>query len=624
MLPLLLPHDSRPNTVAGSGHSPEAGTAMAPHGATADAAQRRSEESGLEESAAPPAYEEYVHVPTPDPPQRTAPDNDAPLNPYPVGAAVQVHFLAPNEGWHKGVVVGSELWAGARGMSRTPRWQVHVRYPDGWEQWHFASECLPADALPGAAAVAACWQSAIARDVGEYTPAADILETYANYIRSSISAPTQSVGGRQVACVMLSSSERAQLGQSTFAAVASAPEMVASGTCLLDIETGERVNPGAEWVVQAGGVELAVDTQRVAAIHVPKTEGEYRRSPDKAVWRTTRELKMDTYNALNIWRDVFVKDVPKGSDIMRTLWVHKEKILSDGAKEPQARLCIVGTGMDRERYQSFFDVVRLVSVRIMMCLRGAFGGQARIAACTALAHGCMDVKDFFQSTRTDAPVRDDAAAPPRLFAHCAPDFPQRGPNGEAMCKEILVGMQGRIDAGRLAGQALYTLLMAVPELTQSKWDPSLYILHVGPLAGKGARLSDILDACANAPYVPQHPPPGWMMFGTHVDDIPHVHTMCHDAKILAYLAGAIQVTYALKFSGWQRMLGAECDVIDHGTYAVVTAHCKTYLESIIQTHVRDKGRVLVTPRHIMSKDGLSAMDYGDCPAEGQTEGVLNT
>ena len=46
-------------------------------------------------------------------------------------------------------------------------------------------------------------------------------------------------------------------------------------------------------------MELAIDTRHAIAIHVPKTEGEYRRSPDKAIWRTTRELKMDTYNALS-------------------------------------------------------------------------------------------------------------------------------------------------------------------------------------------------------------------------------------------------------------------------------------------------------------------------------------
>ena len=578
------------------------------------------------------SYAEYIHVPTPgDATDEQQPvtsisidataarsldfDSTTPSNPYPVGTEVQVHFPAPHLGWHKGVVVADEIWAGQKGMSRKPQWQVHVRYPDGWEQWHFTRNCLPADVV-ATAPLAAAMVSALSPTTDEYTPAADFMASYADFLRSSISAPMQCVGGRQVACAMLTGTEKAELGRSTFNALTAESDVVASASCLYDLENGDQVDVGPKWVVRAGGVELAIDTQNVLSIHVPKTEGEYRRSPDKAVWRTTRELKMDTYEALKIWRNEYVKSVPKDCEIMRTLWVHNEKIQPDGKKVPAARLCIVGTGMDRERYQSFFDVMRLTSVRIMMCLRAAFGGNARIDAGTALTHGCMDIKDFFQATRTDVPSADGKTQP-RLFARCAPDFPERGPNGEEMCKEILVGMQGRIDAGRIAGKALFMLLMAIPEITQSKWDPRLYVLHVGPLASKGARLDAILEACASATYVPQHPPPGWMMFGTHVDDIPHIHTVCHDAKILTYLAGAIQVTYALKFSGWQRMLGAEADVTDHDTYAVVTPHCQTYLEHIIQVHVRDKGRVLITPRHIMSKDGLAAMSPGNCPDVGQ-------
>ena len=54
--------------------------------------------------------------------------------------------------------------------------------------------------------------------------------------------------------------------------------------------------------------------------------------------------------------------------------------------------------MDRERYQSFFDVVRLTSVRIMMCLRAAYGGKARMTAGRHCADAWMHGHQRFLSS----------------------------------------------------------------------------------------------------------------------------------------------------------------------------------------------------------------------------------
>ena len=148
---------------------------------------------------------------------------------------------------------------------------------------------------------------------------------------------------------------------------------------------------------------------------------------------------------------------------------------------------------------------------------------------------------------------------------------------------------------------------------QSSWDPRTYVIHIGPLVGKSASLIEIFQACAGATYTPQHPPPGWMYFGTHVDDVPSLHTRCHDGKIYAYFCGQVQVVYALKFVGWQRILGAQIVIQDYGEYSTVSANCIELIAQTIQTHVLDKGRVLVQPRHIMAADGLNTLGFGTRP-----------
>ena len=75
-----------------------------------------------------------------------------------------------------------------------------------------------------------------------------------------------------------------------------------------------------------------------------------------------------------------------------------------------------------------------------------------------------------------------------------------------------------------------------------------------------------------------------MFFGTHVDDVPFVHTRCHDGKILVYFTGNITVVYALKFSGWQRVIGGNVRVIDHDGYSTVTVDCVHLIEQTVHQH----------------------------------------
>jgi hypothetical protein len=299
----------------------------------------------------------------------------------------------------------------------------------------------------------------------------------------------------------------------------------------VDVQSGLATSTHKQWVMMIGGEECIIDLIAVATTHVPKNEREYNRSPDKSMWRTSRELKMDQYKSLNIYKLVNRKDIPAGARVMSSLWVHglKEKPDPTTKKlrtEATSRWCVKGTGMPADVYESFFDCARRVSINIMACILATYAVH--------LIECCADVKNFFQSTRTDV-VSADKKALPRLFCSQPPSFVEKGPNGEELVAELLVALQGRTDAGRISGQALATLIMSLKGVKQSQWDPRVYILHIGPLAGTASSIDEIFASIAAAEYEPQQPPPGWMMLATHVDDIPHIYTRYHDGRIAKYL-----------------------------------------------------------------------------------------
>ena len=64
---------------------------------------------------------------------------------------------------------------------------------------------------------------------------------------------------------------------------------------------------------------------------------------------------------------------------------------------------------------------------------------------TLLSAFTMDDSDAFQST----PSLDADGKLPKLYCRQPPGFEKKGANGERLVCEVLVGMQGRIDATRL-------------------------------------------------------------------------------------------------------------------------------------------------------------------------------
>ena len=71
-------------------------------------------------------------------------------------------------------------------------------------------------------------------------------------------------------------------------------------------------------------------------------------------------------------------------------------------------------------------------------------------------------------------------------------------NGVSMVCEILVALQGRVDAARLFGDRLEQIIFKLGG-KRSTWDPKVYIFHFGPLTDTSASLADVLEACAKEP-----------------------------------------------------------------------------------------------------------------------------
>ena len=89
-------------------------------------------------------------------------------------------------------------------------------------------------------------------------------------------------------------------------------------------------------------------------------------SPQKALWRTAKELKMDQYKKITIWT-LFPR--PEGVKVLLTVWAHKIKTTGSGTFDKlSVRVCAVDTGMDRDIHSSYSDVMRMSSLKIVVAV----------------------------------------------------------------------------------------------------------------------------------------------------------------------------------------------------------------------------------------------------------------
>ena len=86
-------------------------------------------------------------------------------------------------------------------------------------------------------------------------------------------------------------------------------------------------------VVQNQAIPLHHNTQYANSWHTPRNQKDYERSPQKALWRSAKEFKMDAYVALDMWIKRRRKDLPSGAKVLRTLWAFKIKFNGKGVFE---------------------------------------------------------------------------------------------------------------------------------------------------------------------------------------------------------------------------------------------------------------------------------------------------
>ena len=287
------------------------------------------------------------------------------------------------------------------------------------------------------------------------------------------------------------------------------------------------------------GVEITIDPLDANTWHTPKNQREYLRSPQRAQWRTAKEKKMDQYQQLKVF-----KLVPRaGLDpkrIMGSLWAFKIKFNELGKFDKlNPRWCVKGYGMDKSIYVGFSEVCLTTSIKILACIRAAYPVKDYI----------FDCGNAFQATRTD----DGTVKSEKLYCEQAPGFNVKTKDGAPMVCEILVALQGRVDAARLFGDRLEQIIFKLGG-TRSTWDPKVYLFHFGPLVNTSATLGEVLTACKASEHMDDKngAPIGWAALAVHVDDCPGVGS---SDRIINYIKAGIMVQYECVHGPWKKVLG---------------------------------------------------------------------
>ena len=331
--------------------------------------------------------------------------------------------------------------------------------------------------------------------------------------------------------------------------------------------------------------------------HTPRTEFEYLRSPQRAHWRNARELKMDEYNKLNMHRPHRIKDVlAQGHKIMGSLWAHRLKPYKTKFTDMfNVRWCIKGTGMDRDVYESFHDVMRATSLWIM----------ANIAAHYNVIDVQFDVGNAFQAARRDTSSAHGKPLP-KLFAHYPPGFQEVDADGNKMCAEVLSAHQGTIDAANIFGKQFESDLKDA-KFRSMVWDPKLYVLYYGPPVPSAYSLEKVLAMVANRPPV-DGVPCGWAIIGRHVDD---GVGLVSGPAIQRWIEEKLGVNWTITWGPWKRVLGADCTRGDDW----VEFSADALIDSLVREHLLS---IKVTP-NMPYTQGISSVGPGQRPAAGTVE-----
>ena len=372
---------------------------------------------------------------------------------------------------------------------------------------------------------------------------------------------------------------------------------------LLDVGDGEIISNSACYAIGGRGSSVLVDHDPANAPKwsTPKHFADYLVSPQRALWRTAMEAKMEAYEAVPVFELVAIEDVlAEGHVILDTLWAFKIKLDKDGNLDKLGpRWCVKGGNMDRDIYQSFADVVKFTTVKVMACIRAAY----------AVIDFQFDVTNAFQCTRTDEGSLAGKLGRPDVYVRTAPGFPRKGADGRPQCCRLLVGMQGRIDSANLFS-AEFIADCKKAGCYAAIWDPQLFIFHHGPPASSADDLTAILAACHDRPCTPEAPC-GWAIFGRHVDD---GLGLASSQAVVDYLIGQLSERWSVKCSGWEKVLGFGATIDDK--LDTVSFSAKPTVEALGREHLKEDNTFC--PKHAYSA-GIVHCGPGVRPPTGSTE-----
>ena len=348
------------------------------------------------------------------------------------------------------------------------------------------------------------------------------------------------------------------------------------------------------------GKAYSLDTNDHAHWHVPKNEKEYARCPQKHLWRTARELKMDEYSSLDmyeLWDREEVKAA--GHVIYGSLWAQTIKKDGNGVfGKLNPRWCLMGGNMDREKFKGFCDVMHRSSLKFMACLRVTYN----------LIDFSFDGKNAFQNTRADGP--DD----PMCFCEQAPGFVKYGKKGNRQVARIKVGMQGRIDAMSMHA-ARWVRVYIARGCKRHSVDQRQFIYEHGYFVGTDAPLEDVLTGIQNAmegtsdeelirtepkrprpttaqldDSPPGHKPIGWCTFGVHVDD---GFGVASSNRVINYIVDGMRTEYEMVVGPWVKPVGFS--VIWGPDKLSIGFECAAVISNAVREHCGDE--ITISPKH---------------------------
>jgi hypothetical protein len=369
----------------------------------------------------------------------------------------------------------------------------------------------------------------------------------------------------------------------------------------IDIETQEILNTSSIFVVNDDNQLVvaaqlnSMNTLNARYWHEPTNEKEFNASPQRALWQTAKELKWDEYLNLHMFEWVAISQVDRlKHKIYNTLWAYKIKLHADLTfNKLSPRWCLKGGTMDRERFKSHQETLRVTTFRIILALKAGYWD--------AFADFLLDCSNAFQNTRTDG---DFEGSSPPIYCYPAPGF-ELTRNGERMICKVNVGMQGRIDATSLFNNRLFALMLVKAGIMRALWDRQLMIYHQGKTVGTNLGLADVLTSIkTEVDTDKQEAPVGYALIGWHVDDGTGIaccvnwNTNYESNRVVQYLRGSVETLFATTLTGWHgnKALGFTLTLANR----TVNMSAPDAVSQLAKDVLKDK--ITVSPKQALTKE----------------------